>query len=91
MVSGHFGTRALPVLWFSSFCRVLIILGLEFSAFLRRCCLAIEVLCLVGFVFVVLCVLNAIEAFKRCWPFGPPNEGVGPGWEFGFVVWACFG
>ena len=43
--------------------------------------MAIEALCLVGFVFVVLCVLNAIEAFRHYWPSGSPNEGVGPGYE----------
>ena len=67
------------------FYQVLAILGLEFSTFLRRCCLAIEALCLVGFVFVVLYVLNAIEVFRHCWPFGPPNEGGGPGCEL--VLW----
>ena len=49
--------------------------------------MAIKALCLVGFVFVVLCVLNAIEAFRRCWPSGSSNEGVG----FGCELVLCFG
>ena len=42
---------------------------------------------LVGFVFVVLCVLNAIEAFRHCWPSGLSNEGVRPGYK----LVLCFG
>ena len=47
--------------------------------------MVIEALCLVGFVFVVLYVQNAIEAFRRCWLYGQPNDGMGPGCEL--VLW----
>ena len=49
-----------------------------FAVPLWHCCLAL--------VPVVLRVLDAIEAFRRCWLSVPPSEGVGPRCEFGFVV-----
>ena len=41
---------------------------------------------LLTLVFAVTCVQDAIKAFIHCWLSGPPNEGVGLGYEFGFVV-----
>ena len=34
-----------------------------------------------AWVFVVLCVPDAIKASRRCWLSGPPIEDVGPGCE----------
>ena len=41
---------------------------------------------LLAFVFVVLRVLDAIEAFRRRWLSSPPSECMGPGYEFGCVA-----
>ena len=49
-----------------------------FATPMWHCCLVL--------VAAVLCVLDAIEAFKRRWLSGPSTEGVGPNCEFGCVV-----
>ena len=53
---------------------------MSFAAPMERCCLVL--------VLVVLRVLDAIEAFKHRWLSGTPNEGVGPGGGFDYVVWS---
>ena len=49
-----------------------------FAAPMGCCCLVL--------VLVVLYVLDAIEAFRRCWLSSLPSEGVGLRGEFGCVV-----
>ena len=49
-----------------------------FATPMGHCCLVL--------VLVVLHVLDAVEAFRRCWLFGLPSEGVEQGCEFGLVV-----
>ena len=52
---------------------------------LWRCGLA-NVPLLLALVFVVLCFLDAIKAFRRRWLSGLPSECVGLGCEYGCVV-----
>ena len=60
-------------------------IGFVYCAPMWRCSLA-NVALLLALVFVVLRVLDAIEAFRRRWLSCPPSEYVGPSCEFGCVA-----